>query len=62
MKLSEEVVTMDFNHPLAGNHLFFKGEITDIREATDEEKAHGHIHQSEGCGSCSECGGEGGHC
>jgi FKBP-type peptidyl-prolyl cis-trans isomerase SlyD len=61
-ELSPEAVTMDFNHPLAGNHLFFAGEITEIREATEEEKTHGHIHQPRSCEGCSDCGGDGGHC
>ena len=57
--IETETVTMDFNHPLAGLSLFFNGEITEIREATEEELEHGHIHQSCGCtggcgdGSCS---------
>ncbi len=51
-------VTMDFNHPLAGNHLFFKGEITDIRQATEEEIAHGHLHSANSCEGCESCGGE----
>ena len=55
-------VIMDFNHPLAGNNLFFKGEITDIREATEEEMYHGHAHYPGSCEGCSDCGGEGGHC
>jgi FKBP-type peptidyl-prolyl cis-trans isomerase SlyD len=59
-------VTMDFNHPLAGSHLFFKGEITEVRQATDEELMHGHIHQDNSCNSgdcssgCDSCGCEGG--
>ncbi len=44
-------VKMDFNHPLAGSHLFFKGEVTDIRDATEEELTHGHIHSGCECGS-----------
>jgi FKBP-type peptidyl-prolyl cis-trans isomerase SlyD len=56
-------VTMDFNHPLAGNHLFFKGEITEIRQASEDEMMHGHVHggcscSHDGCESCGE-GGEG---
>jgi FKBP-type peptidyl-prolyl cis-trans isomerase SlyD len=50
-----DTVKMDFNHPMAGNDLFFKGEVTDVRSATDEELSHGHIHQTGGCG----CGGNG---
>lgn len=55
-------VTMDFNHPLAGNHLFFKGEITDIRQATEDELTHGHVHSESSCEGCDSCGGEHGHC
>jgi FKBP-type peptidyl-prolyl cis-trans isomerase SlyD len=53
-----DFVTMDFNHPLAGNHLFFKGEITDIRQASEEELAHGHLHSTSSCEGCDSCGGE----
>jgi FKBP-type peptidyl-prolyl cis-trans isomerase SlyD len=38
---------MDFNHPLAGKDLFFKGEIVAVREATPEEIEHGHVHDPE---------------
>lgn len=41
--LADKVV-MDFNHPLAGVNLYFTGEIIDVREASDEEIAHGHVH------------------
>jgi FKBP-type peptidyl-prolyl cis-trans isomerase SlyD len=37
-------VRMDFNHPLAGKELHFKGEVLDVRKATDEELSHGHVH------------------
>ena len=59
-ELTEEMVKMDFNHPLAGEALHFKGEVVDVREATDEELEHGHIHQSHGgCGGGCGCGSEG---
>jgi FKBP-type peptidyl-prolyl cis-trans isomerase SlyD len=48
-----DAVKMDFNHPMAGNDLFFKGKVTDVRSATDEELSHGHVHAGGGCG----CGG-----
>jgi len=43
-EITAEIVKMDFNHPLAGTDLHFKGEILDIREATADELAHGHVH------------------
>jgi len=42
--VGEETVTMDFNHPLAGKTLHFKGKIESLREASSEEIAHGHVH------------------
>ena len=41
-------VTVDGNHPLAGETLNFAVEVTDVREASDEEKEHGHVHGPEG--------------
>ena len=57
-EVTGENVKMDFNHPLAGNHLYFTGAVTDIREATEEELAHGHIHAQGGCGGGCGCGDE----
>jgi FKBP-type peptidyl-prolyl cis-trans isomerase SlyD len=37
-------VTVDFNHMLAGLTLNFEVSITEIREATEEEQTHGHVH------------------
>ncbi|EMO55368.1 FKBP-type peptidyl-prolyl cis-trans isomerase [Leptospira noguchii] len=48
-ELQEESVIVDGNHPLAGVDLVFDVELTGIREATQEEISHGHVH------------GEGGH-
>jgi len=42
-------ITLDGNHPLAGETLHFDVEVTAVRAATQEELAHGHVH------------GEGGH-
>ena len=42
--VEDDKVMMDQNHPLAGETLHFDIEIVDVREATDEELAHGHPH------------------
>ncbi len=42
-------VTIDGNHPLAGERLHFDVSIEEIRESSDEEREHGHIHSGEGC-------------
>ena len=60
--IEAEAVQMDFNHPMAGNDLFFKGQVTEIREATEEELTHGHAHYPGSCEGCDDCGGEGEHC
>jgi len=60
--IGKDSVSMDFNHPLAGNNLFFKGEIQEIRQATEEELTHGHAHYEGSCEGCEHCGGEGDHC
>ena len=41
-------VTIDGNHPLAGQALTFEVEVVDVRLATKEELSHGHIHGA-GC-------------
>ena len=43
-KVEEKNVRLDFNHPLAGKELFFAVKIAGLREATDEEREHGHVH------------------
>ena len=57
VSVDENSVQMDFNHPLAGEDLFFTGEILEVRDATAEEL--GSIYSSGcGCGSggCGSCG------
>lgn len=39
-----DIVVVDANHPLAGERLTFDVEITEVRDATEEELAHGHVH------------------
>ncbi|MEP7246074.1 MAG: peptidylprolyl isomerase, partial [Gammaproteobacteria bacterium] len=43
-----DMITIDGNHPLAGKALNFEVEITDVREATEEELSHGHVHGAGG--------------
>ncbi len=64
VSIGEEQIKMDFNHPLAGQNLFFEGEVLELRDATEEEIQHGHIHSHGGCGggSCGDGGcGDHGH-
>ncbi|MDP6361417.1 MAG: peptidylprolyl isomerase [Planctomycetota bacterium] len=42
--IDEEFITVDGNHPLAGLSLHFQVKVTDIRDATEDELAHGHVH------------------
>ncbi len=43
-ELTDELATVDGNHPLAGVVLSFDVSIADVRAATDEEISHGHVH------------------
>jgi FKBP-type peptidyl-prolyl cis-trans isomerase SlyD len=43
-KVDGDQVTVDANHPLAGVVLNFDVEIVSVREATEEEISHGHVH------------------
>lgn len=62
MEITDDTVKMDFNHPMAGEDLHFKGEVTEIREATEEELAHGHVHGNQDCGSCDDQPSDGSSC
>ncbi len=46
--VDDEHVTVDGNHPLAGENLNFDVTVVDIREASAEELEHGHVHGPEG--------------
>ena len=53
-EVKDDSVIMDFNHPLAGDDLYFSGTVVDVRDATPEEIAHGLRNNcsSNDCGSC----------
>lgn len=56
LEIREDIVVMDFNHPLAGEELHFIGEIYDVHEATPEEiEAFFGGHEG-GCGCGCGCG------
>jgi FKBP-type peptidyl-prolyl cis-trans isomerase SlyD len=42
--VADDLVTVDFNHKLAGETLEFSVEVVEVRPATEEELAHGHAH------------------
>jgi FKBP-type peptidyl-prolyl cis-trans isomerase SlyD len=44
VELTDNEVVLDGNHPLAGKTLSFDVEIITVREATDQELEHGHVH------------------
>jgi FKBP-type peptidyl-prolyl cis-trans isomerase SlyD len=53
-EVGTDAVKMDFNHPMAGVDLFFKGEVTEVREANEHELSHGHVHSSGSCEGCED--------
>jgi FKBP-type peptidyl-prolyl cis-trans isomerase SlyD len=42
--VGDKSVRLDFNHPLAGKELHFSVKVVGLRDATPEEKEHGHVH------------------
>ena len=42
--IQDEVVRLNFNHPLAGKELHFHVRVVNLRDATEEEISHGHVH------------------
>ena len=68
-EVTDKTVTIDLNHPYAGEDLHFKGKILDIRDVTEGElkairnphgcgKCHGHCGQD----ACGDCGKDCNHC
>ena len=49
IQMEKDDVTLDGNHPLAGQDLTFAVEIVFRRQATVDEVAHGHVHGNGGC-------------
>ena len=43
-EVGDELITVDFNHALAGKSLTFNVEVVELRDATEEEISHGHAH------------------
>ena len=49
-KIDDKNVTVDLNHPLADQTLNFDIDVVDVRDATEEELSHGHVHGPGGHG------------
>jgi len=56
LEITDSAVKMDFNHPLAGEDLHFKGKVVEVRDAAPEELGESCSTDSCSSGSCSSCG------
>jgi FKBP-type peptidyl-prolyl cis-trans isomerase SlyD len=59
LEVKPEVVVMDFNHPLAGETLYFDGTVIDVHEVTPQEIAAMTRNEDGACSHCQsddECG------
>jgi FKBP-type peptidyl-prolyl cis-trans isomerase SlyD len=48
LEVTSENVKLDFNHELADQDLHFSGAVLEVRDATEDELAHGHVHGPNG--------------
>jgi FKBP-type peptidyl-prolyl cis-trans isomerase SlyD len=48
IQVTDDGVTVDGNHPLAGVTLLFNVEVVEVRDASEEELSHGHVHGPDG--------------
>ena len=62
VKIEDDGVTIDTNHPLAGKALNFTGQVIENREATEEEINKLIKMLTGGCGGCGGCGHHDGNC
>ena len=46
--ITADKVIVDANHPLAGERVWFKCSVRDVRKATSDELTHGHVHGAHG--------------
>ena len=53
LEIQQEIVVMDFNHPLAGEILHFDGEVIDVHEPTEEEINAFSQENDCGCNGCN---------
>ncbi len=61
-QINEDTVTMNFNHPLAGSELHFKGEVVEVRMATEIELTEGLFGEKKSSCSSDSCSGCSGGC
>ena len=62
VEVKDNIVLMDFNHPLAGETLHFTGNIMEVRDAAPEEIAALFTQDGGGCSGCGDSGcGDRGH-
>ncbi|MGM0550205.1 MAG: FKBP-type peptidyl-prolyl cis-trans isomerase [Bacteroidota bacterium] len=43
LEMKDDAIKVDFNHPLAGDDLFFQGEVMEVRDANEEEAKQGFV-------------------